>query len=83
VQTRKLLIMNKIFYKDQSHDRLYLLRCKGGMWLIEIDSAYKVSIVSLAQYIYRALQKSCYTLYDALSKGQKKVMMQLDRFLLF
>ena len=50
-QTRKLLIKNKIFYKDQNHDRLYLPRLKGGMGLIEIDTAYKASIVSLAQYI--------------------------------
>jgi hypothetical protein len=51
VQTRKLLIKNKIFYKDQNHDRLYLPRAKGGMGLIEIDTAYKAAIVSLAQYI--------------------------------
>lgn len=60
VQTRKLLIMNKIFYKDQSHDRLYLPRCKGGMGLTEIDSAYKASIVSLAQYIYSSNDKYLY-----------------------
>ena len=51
VLTRKLLVQYKIFYKDQSHARLYLPRAKGGMGLIEVDASHKATIVSLAQYM--------------------------------
>ena len=51
VLTRKLLAQYKIFYKDQSHARLYLPRAKGGMGLIEVDASHKATIVSLAQYL--------------------------------
>ena len=50
-EVRKLLIRGKLFYKDQSHDRLYLPRARGGMGLVEVDSSHKASVVSLAQYI--------------------------------
>ena len=53
VLTRKLLAQYKIFYKDQSHARLYLPRAKGGMGLIEVDASHKATIVSLAQYMVK------------------------------
>ena len=52
--TRKLLCQNKIFYKDQSHARLYIPRAKGGLGLIEVDATNKATITSLAQYILSA-----------------------------
>ena len=68
VLTRKLLAQYKIFYKDQSHARLYIPRAKGGMGLIEIDASHKATIVSLAQYItsgkgpYAAILKKHYSI---------------------
>ena len=67
ILTRKLLADHKIFYKDQSHARLYIPRAKGGMGLIEVDASHKASVISLAQYIvssrgpYAEILKNHYT----------------------
>ena len=56
--TRRILTHNKIICKDQSHDRIYLPRAKGGMGLMEIDTEYKGAIISLAQYIHSSTDRN-------------------------
>ena len=51
VKTRKTLTLHKVTYRHQCLDRIYLPRSEGGLGLIEIDHAYRASIVSLGQYL--------------------------------
>ena len=46
-KTRKILTMNKIIYRNQCLDRIYLPRREGGMGLIEINDAYRNTIINL------------------------------------
>ena len=49
VITWKLQAQHKIFYKNQCHARLYSLRAKGGMGVIEVEASHKATLVSLGQ----------------------------------
>ena len=49
--TRKCLIDNKIHYKNNCIDRIYLPRVKGGMGLQEVDQNHRAAIVSLSEYL--------------------------------
>ena len=51
IKTRKILTLHKITYRHQCLDRLYLPRSKGGLGLLEINHAFRSSIVSLGQYL--------------------------------
>ena len=51
VKTRKLLTINKLFYKNQDHNRLYLPRRKGGMGLINVNQSHRSTNITLAQYL--------------------------------
>ena len=53
-KTRKLLTMNKLFYKQQSHARLYLPRAEGGMGLIEINTSHRATTISTYKYLTTA-----------------------------
>ena len=52
IKTRKLLTLNKMFYKLQSHSRLYLRRDTGWMLLININNWHRATVISMAIYIY-------------------------------
>ena len=51
VKTRKILTYNKLIYRNQCLDRLYLPRSEGGIGLVEINGAFRATIVSLGQYL--------------------------------
>ena len=51
VKTRKILTMHKVLYRNQCLDRLYLPRREGGMGLIEINDAYRNTIINLDFYL--------------------------------
>ena len=51
IKTRKILTYNKVIYRNQCLDRVYLPRSEGGMGLVEINSAFRATIVSLGQYL--------------------------------
>ena len=51
VKTRKILTYHKIIYRNQGLDRIYLPRSEGGMGLVDINGAYRGTIVSLGQYL--------------------------------
>ena len=51
VKTRKILTMNRVTYRNQCIDRLYLPRKEGGLGLTEINHAFRATIVSLGQYL--------------------------------
>ena len=51
VKTRKIMTLHKLIYRNQCLDRLYLPRHEGGMGLIEINTAFRSTIVSLGQYL--------------------------------
>ena len=51
IKTRKILTLHKVLYRNQCLDRIYLPRSEGGMGLIEINTAFRSSIVSLGQYL--------------------------------
>ena len=75
ILTRKLLGWCKLFYKDQCHAQVYQLRVKSGMGLIEIDATYKVTIISLAQYIVCAdglIQQSSKNITHFLNRSANK-----------
>ena len=50
-KTRKILTMNKVTYRNQCLDRIYIPRREGGLGLIEINQAYRSTIISLGTYI--------------------------------
>jgi len=50
-KTRKLLHSNKMIYKNQCIPRVYIPRSEGGMGLIELDYAYRSTIVGIDTYI--------------------------------
>ena len=51
VKTRKILTMHKMLYRNQCIDRIYIPRREGGMGLIEINDAYRNTIINLDHYI--------------------------------
>ena len=51
IKTRKLLTLHKVIYRNNCLDRLYLPRNEGGMGLIELNTAFRSTIVSLGQYL--------------------------------
>ena len=51
IKTRKILTLNKILYRNQCMERLYLPRREGGMGLIEINDAYRKTIINLDHYL--------------------------------
>ena len=56
-KTRKILTMNKIIYRNQCLDRIYLPRREGGMGLIEINDAYRNTIINLDFYLKTTNEK--------------------------
>ena len=51
IKTRKLLTLHKVIYRNNCLDRLYLPRSEGGLGLIELNTAFRSTIVSLGQYL--------------------------------
>ena len=51
IKTRKILTMNKLIYRNQCMDRIYLPRREGGMGLIEINDVYRNTIMNLDYYL--------------------------------
>ena len=51
VKTMKTLTLHKVTYRNQCIGRIYVLRRKGGLGLVENNQAYRASIVSLGQYL--------------------------------
>ena len=51
IKTRKILTLNKVTYRNQCMDRMYLPRREGGLGLTEINQAYRAAIVSIGQYL--------------------------------
>ena len=50
IKTRKILILNKVTYRHQCMDRIYLPR-RGGLGLTEINQAYSAALLSIGQYL--------------------------------
>ena len=50
IKTRKMLTYYKMIYRNQCLDRLYLPRSEGGIGLVEINGAFRATMVSLGQY---------------------------------
>ena len=51
IKTRKILTRNKVIYRNQCMDRMYIPRKEGGLGLTEISQAFRSTIVSLGQYL--------------------------------
>jgi len=51
VETRKILTINKIFYKNKMFPRMYLLRREGGSVLMKLNQVYRATSVGLAEYV--------------------------------
>ena len=51
IKTRKILSRNKVIYRNQCHDRIYLPRRMGGLGLTEVNQSHRSTIVSLGQYL--------------------------------
>ena len=49
--------MNKIIYRNQCIDRIYLPRREGGLGLIEINDAYRNTIIKLDFYLKTTTEK--------------------------
>ena len=45
IKTRKLLTMNKVFYKQQCHVRLYLPRAEDGMELTSKNTSHRATTI--------------------------------------
>jgi hypothetical protein len=56
-KTRKLLTMYGVHHPKADIDRLYLPRREGGRGLVELENAYKSSIVGLSEYIKQATDR--------------------------
>ena len=50
-KTRKMLTYYKMIYRNQCLDRLYLPRSEGGIGLVEINGAFRATMVGLGQYL--------------------------------
>lgn len=51
VKTRKILTLNRVTYRNQCMDRIYLPRREGGLGLTEINQVYRANIISIGQYL--------------------------------
>jgi len=58
VKTRKILTMNKLIYRNQCMDRVYLPRREGGLGLIEINDAFRGAIINLSEYLGRTRENT-------------------------
>ena len=56
IKTRKMLTYYKMIYRNQCLDRLYLPRSEGGIGLVEINGAFRTTMVSLLASISKVTQ---------------------------
>ena len=50
-KTRKMLTMYKMHHPKADIDRLYVKRKEGGRGLVQVEAAYKVEIINIAEYL--------------------------------
>ena len=50
-KTRKMLTMYKTHHPKADIDRLHVKRKEGGRGLVQIEAAYKVEIINIAEYL--------------------------------
>ena len=50
-KTRKMMIMYKMHHPKADIDRLYVKRKEGGRGLVQIEVAYEVEIINIAEYL--------------------------------
>ena len=50
-KTRKMLTMYKMHHPKADIDKLYVKRKEGGRRLVQIEAAYKVEIINIAEYV--------------------------------